>query len=306
MNQPKNHYETLGVSKDATQPEIKKAYRKLSLQHHPDKTKNDEKSSALYIDINEAYQTLGDVEKRQHYDMGSNNPFGSHGFGGGHGGHGGMPNDLFSMFFGGIPTEMSADMFANNPNVRIFRNGVPVNTVQKPPPIAMVATISIKEAFAGCKIPVVIERWIKDDNIKVVETETVYINLCKGVDNNEKMILKDKGNVVSERNKSDVILTIRVVNDTSFKRSGLNLVLNKPISLKESLCGFCFDLEHINGKKFKINNDRGTIIPPNYTKVINSMGMVRDNHVGNLIINFTIDYPIKLTDEQIEQLSKIL
>jgi DnaJ-class molecular chaperone len=201
---------------------------------------------------------------------------------------------------------MNGDMFANNPNIRIFRNGVPVNTVQKPPPIAMVATIGIKDAYTGCKIPVVIERWVKDDNIKAVETETVYINLCKGVDNNEKMILKDKGNVVSERNKSDVILTVRVVNNTPFKRSGLNLVLDKTISLKESLCGFCFDLEHLNGKKFKINNDRGTIIPPNYTKVINSMGMLRDNHVGNLIINFTIDYPQKLTNEQIEQLSRIL
>ena len=69
MNQ--NHYETLGVSKDASQEEIKKNYRKLSLQHHPDRGGNEE----TFKKLSEAYEQIGDPENRQKYDMEQNNPF---------------------------------------------------------------------------------------------------------------------------------------------------------------------------------------------------------------------------------------
>ena len=81
---------------------------------------------------------------------------------------------------------------------------------------------------------------------------------------------------------------------------------NKTITLKEALCGFSFDLKYVDGRIFKITNNSGNIITNNYNKVISKMGLGRDEHVGNLIINFTVDFPTDLTEAQIEGLANIL
>lgn len=88
-----NHYTTLGVDKSATQAEIKKAYRKLSMQHHPDKGGDEN----LFKDIAEAYAILGDEQKRQQYDMAGQNPFSNFN---NMGGMDGNFSDLFNQFFG--------------------------------------------------------------------------------------------------------------------------------------------------------------------------------------------------------------
>jgi DnaJ family protein A protein 2 len=86
----------------------------------------------------------------------------------------------------------------------------------------------------------------------------------------------------------------------------LDLILNKTISLKDALCGFVFDMNYLDGRTFKINNNGGNVITNNYNKVLSGMGMKREEHIGNLIINFTVTFPEKLTEEQIEALRKIL
>ena len=83
-----NYYSVLGVSENATQDEIKKAYKKLAVQHHPDKGGNEE----TFKKISEAYETLGDSEKKQQYDSQRNNPFGG-------GGDGFDPFSMFSNMF---------------------------------------------------------------------------------------------------------------------------------------------------------------------------------------------------------------
>jgi DnaJ-class molecular chaperone len=89
-----------------------------------------------------------------------------------------------------------------------------------------------------------------------------------------------------------------VKNDTDFTRNGQDLIFKKHLSLKESLCGFTFQISHLNGKTIGINNTT-TIIPPGSKKVINSMGMHRDGQPpGNLIIEFDVDFPQTLTPEQ--------
>ena len=82
--------------------------------------------------------------------------------------------------------------------------------------------------------------------------------------------------------------------------------LKKSITLKESFCGFCFDLIYIDGKEFKINNKAGNVIPPDFRKVISKMGMQRDDDIGDLIIIFDVVYPKQFTTEQLEGLEKIL
>ena len=138
------------------------------------------------------------------------------------------------------------------------------------------------------------------------EHSKVYVDVPKGVDNNEMVILREKGNILNENNKGDVKIFIKVTNDTDFTRNGLDLVLHKIISLKEALCGFEFDMKHIDGKVFKVNNGNGNVIGFNHKKVIAGLGMKRDSHTGNLIIDFTISFPEKLSDKQVEQLAKIL
>jgi curved DNA-binding protein len=298
-----NYYEILGVSKDASSEEIKKAYRKLSLKHHPDKTGGED---SKFKEINEAYSILSDQSQREMYDMkmaGGGNvngipqgmPF--------------NPNDIMNMFFGmgqGGPHGMPP--FFQGGNVHIFRNGVPINinTLQKPIAIVKSLEITLDEAYLGCKKPIEIERWIQEDNIKRIEKETIYVTIPRGIDENEIIILRDIGNVLSENNKGDIKIAIKILNNTSLIREGLNLIYSKTLTFKESLCGFTFDLPYLDGKLFKINNNNGVIIQNGYRKVIPGLGMVRDEHKGNMIIHFSVVYPEKLTDDQIEKLNQIL
>ena len=178
--------------------------------------------------------------------------------------------------------------------------------LMKPIPIIKSEEIKLSKAYIGCKLPVNITRWVIDNGLKKEETETIYIDIPKGIDDNEIIILRGKGNVLSHTNIGDVKVFIKITNDTCFSRNGLDLILNKSITLKEALCGFKFDLKYIDGRIFKITNNSGNIITNNYNKVINNMGLKRDEHVGNLIINFTVEFPEDLTEEQITQLGKIL
>ncbi len=105
----RDYYEVLGVSRDATQEEIKKAYRKLARQYHPDANPNDKDAEAKFKEITEAYEVLSDPEKRAQYDRFGHAATGAQGFGGfeGFGGFGGFGTDfgglgdIFDMFFGG-------------------------------------------------------------------------------------------------------------------------------------------------------------------------------------------------------------
>jgi len=320
------YYEILEVPETASMDEIKKSYRKLSLKYHPDRNQGQPDTVAKFQKINEAYETLGDEQKREEYDMMNKNPFskmmnhndmgmnmgnideifsnlfGMH-FGGGHPGMpGGMPGGMaFHMGGGGFP-QMP-------PGVRIFRNGVPVNMqqhMQKPSPIIKHININMAQVLEGATVPVDIERWLIENDTKMFEHETLYVSVPKGVDDNEIIVLKDKGNVLTDSCRGDVKLFVKIENNTQFERNGLDLLIHKYISLKESLCGFSFELKYVNDKVFTINNNGGNIIQPEYKKVIPKLGLVRDDHVGNLIIAFHVQFPEKLEPDVVEQLKNIL
>ena len=155
-------------------------------------------------------------------------------------------------------------------------------------------------------MPIEITRWILENNVKREETETIYLPIPAGIDNNELIILKEKGNILSDTNKGDIKVFIKIQNDSDFIRNGLDLVLNKTITLKDALCGFVFDMNYLDGRIFKINNVGGNVISNNYNKVLPGYGMKREEHVGNLVINFTVSFPEKLTEEQINKLREIL
>jgi DnaJ-class molecular chaperone len=312
-----SYYEILEVPPTATIDEIKKSYRKLSLKYHPDRNPGQPEMVAKFQEIGQAYEVLGDDQKKEEYDMMQSSPFGK-----------GGPNidelfsSLFGMNFGGGGGGMPPGMqhFAGGPmggisingmpfggghgGVRIFRNGQPVH--QKPPPIIKTVVVSIEQVLDGAIIPIEIERWIMENDTKMFETETLYVNIPQGIDDNEIMLFRDKGHFVSDSCVGDLKLFIKVDNKSEFERQGLDLLFHKTITLRESLCGFSFEIPYLNNKSFTINNNGGNVIPPEYKKVIPKLGLTREDRVGNLIIMFHVQFPEKLALEKLDQLRELL
>ena len=301
-----NYYKVLGIDEKATQEQIKKAFRKASLKNHPDRGGNKEE----FQKINEAYQTLGDDNKKRQYDMQRKSPFMNNG--GTPFNMNGNPDEIFKMFFGGQRGMPFG--FPGGPNVQIFQNGRPVNINQmrKPTPISKTISITLEEAYQGLNKPIEIERWIHTNGVKKVEKEKIYVPIPAGIDNQEIIILKNKGNVIGENISGDIKIFINVTNNTNFVRDGLNLIYKKKISLKEALVGFKFEIKHISGKTYCINNNNGKVITPQYTKVIRNMGMRRERShpappmVGNLMIVFDVEFPTHLSEEQMKTISECL
>jgi DnaJ family protein A protein 2 len=127
------------------------------------------------------------------------------------------------------------------------------------------------------------------------------------MDESDVLLLKGRGNMINEDIKGDVRVNIKIINNTIFKRQGLDLILQRTISLKEALCGFKIDIHHINGKVFSLNNSTNpTVIKPGFKKVIPNLGMTKENATGNLILELEIEFPDKVNEKQMVALSEIL
>jgi DnaJ family protein A protein 2 len=123
----------------------------------------------------------------------------------------------------------------------------------------------------------------------------------------EEILLKAKGDKSSGNIVGDVMVIVEIQKDAVYEKRGLDIVYKKRISLKESLCGFSFDLKHLNHRVIKINNQNNhTVIPPNHSKTIPKFGFIRDNTAGNLVIEFLVEFPESLTEQQIETIGSVL
>jgi len=331
-----NFYKVLGVDEKASKEEIKKSYRTLQMKYHPDKNNNSQDAINMTQKLNEAYETLGDDEKREEYDMTRNNPFLKGGsnmdvpmddiinmmFGGmgipgirvggfpgmNMGGMGGMNmGGMGGMNMGGMGGMGGFPGMPPGTKIHFFQGGNPMNfqQLQKPQSITKNIVIKLSQVLTGATIPLEIERWLMENGIKVFETETIYVTVPKGVDDGEMILLKDKGNIINENCKGDIKIFVKIENDSIFKRVGLDLILEKKITLKEALCGFSFELTYINGKSYTLNNNAGNIIPHGFRKIIPNMGLERDQHKGGMIIEFNVQFPEKLSEPIITALKSI-
>lgn len=309
MSDPKSFYSILGITPSSSKAEIKKAYRSLSMKHHPDKNNNTDDSKKKFQEINEAYEILSDDEKRKQYD----NPLLGHNVF--HFNQGQNPNDIFSNMFGMGNIRVNINGHEMNfgsmgaPNLHFVRK----KTLSKPSPIIKNVEVEMSKILETQSLPIEIERSISENNTTNYEIETIYIEIPKGVDDNEIIVLNSKGNIITYDDniiKGDVKVIIKVINDTNYKRHGLNLILEQEITLKESLCGFTFELKYINGKSYTLNNVKGTIIQHGHNKIIQNLGLTREingnKSIGNLVIQFKIKYPNSLSNEQIDKLNEIL
>ena len=314
MNENEDYYKILGVDRKATIEEIKKAYRKKSFATHPDRSK-DNNATEEFQKITEAYDILGDANKRSTYDQG----FGC-GFIDNLHKNQGFPSDMFDFIRENLNGVGAFDFATeiNNGNMKFFHvdGNSHVNyqeVMQRPRPIVKKVMISLQQAFTGCTLPLEIERWVYDGSVKKTEIETVYFSIPEGVDDNEIIILREKGNVISDNSKGDIKIFITLTNDTEFERRGLDLVYKKTITLKEALCGFTFSIKYLDERTFKIENRNGNVISSGYNKIIPGLGMVREKNdndaaksanKGNLVIVFTVTFPDKLTKEQTEKIEE--
>ena len=294
-----NFYEVLGISNDASDEQIKKAYRKLSLQYHPDRN-TDPSASAKFQDINEAHETLSDPAKRAVYDNAGNAMQGDIQF------H--NINEIFNSFFGG-------GMAGGGPDIRFFHHGMPPQSggnqffqnLSKPMAIVKNINLTLEQCYFGGSIPIEVEKWNVVNNVRTDERQTMYVTIPPGIDNNEIIILREVGNTINNTSKGDIKICIQIESDPNFKRHGLDLIYNKTVTLKEALCGFEFEIKHINKKSLAFKNTSNAfIIKPGFKKVIPGFGFRRDTSVGNLVINFDITFPDSLTPEQIISLSATL
>ena len=331
---PDNYYKILEVEPNSSLEDIKKSYRRLSLKHHPDRNGGSAESVQMFQKLNEAFENIGDAEKRKRYDFGNrfggDSPFGSM-FGGGNpvfetGQFPGVttPEDLLNHLFGAGGGMPFGPMNMGNANIRIFKNGVPVDVKtapmsefemhfggshgmeSKPTATTKKITIDMVTSIMGDKYPLEYERWTLEEGVKKTETVKIYIDIPMGIDTNEIIVVKDAGNVIHDKCKGDVKVIVTVENDSIFKRQGMDLIMEKRLSLKESLCGFTFEVKHLNGKSYTLTTPPGNVIQPGHTKTINNLGVMRDGKVGRLIVQFGVEYPNQLDDTVVEKLKELL
>lgn len=125
------------------------------------------------------------------------------------------------------------------------------------------------------------------------------VHIPTGISDGNNIIIADKGHVVNGQ-RGDVHLQIKVTNTTPFVRQGNNLVYTKKVSLKEALCGFKFHIDHLNGNKLGLNMN--VVVYPGAKQVIKNLGFPG----GDLIIEFVIEFPEQLTQEQKDALAVLL
>ena len=160
----KDYYKILGVAENASDKDIKSAYRKLAIKYHPDKNKNDKNAEEKFKEISEAYDTLSDKSKRDQYDQQRKNPFGSGSFH--NSGNGFNPADIFNQFFGGNFSGTSsfnerAQNFNENLNLKIRIN------------------ISFEDSYNGCVKDISYNKFVKCKHCNGIGYDTnSKVNSC--------------------------------------------------------------------------------------------------------------------------------
>ena len=289
MHDYDKYYNILNLSKEATLNDIKKAYRQLSIKHHPDKNNNCDNEQ--FNKINDAYTQLTNNFDTIHEKI-NNNLQNYHQKNNNH-------NNLNHY--------LNHSLINNPMNNHCFNDDYYHNTIKNYEDIIYNLNINYVEAYYGSNKPIIVERKRIINNIISNEKETLYIQIPKGIDNNEIIILQNKGNLYinnGQNNYSNIKIIICLNNHEKFERNGLDLIYNKTISLKEALIGFSFTLNHINSKNYKITSYE--VINFNYEKIIKNLGFMREAFTGNLVIKFNIVFPTIISPETKKLLENVV
>jgi len=299
----KDYYKILGVSKNASEEEIKKVYRKLAMKYHPDKTKGDKNSEDKFKKISEAYAVLSDKEKRKQYDTFGSDGFQQRysqedifrgfdmgsilrefGFGGGGfspGGKGGMRfsfgNDNYS---GHGPNRQRAQMKGSD--------------------VVYELPLSIKDIATGTNKTVSIQ------HTGVAETLTVKIP--KGMIAGKKIRLTGKGEPSRFGGPpGDLYIKSKVLKDPVFCAENYDLHITTFIKISEAVLGATKTIPTIDEKELSLKIPPGTNHKTKMRLTGHGLPHMKKDKKGDLFVNIHIDIPQKLSDEQkklIQQLAE--
>jgi DnaJ-class molecular chaperone len=282
---PADYYDTLGIKRDASEDEIKKAYRKLARQYHPDRNPGDKQAEAKFKEVQVAYDVLSDKKKRAQYDQfGAEGPPG--GFpGGGPGGTtfrwetgDGMnidPNEIFSQIFGGG--------FGGAPP-RGRRGG----RARRPQPAEDMETevsIPFQTAALGGSI-----------DLRVGDRE-LGVKIPAGIEDGKKLRLAGQA-----PGGGDLWVTIRVQPHPYFRREGNNLILEVPLSLPEAVLGTKVDVPTLDGTRLTVK------VPPGASSGTRLRLRGKGINGGDQFIETKVVVPVPANDrsrELIEEFARL-
>lgn len=271
----KDYYKILGIEKGASQEEIKKAFRKLAMKHHPDKGGNETK----FKEINEAYTVLSDEKKRAQYDQFGNADFAG-GFRNSSQGFGGFD---FSGFSNGQGAEFDiGDIFS-----QFFGGGF--RRQRKGSNIRVDIDLDFKESVLGVKKKV---SFFKNRSDKKTELE---LKIPAGVDDGETLSVRGEGEPMEGGQPGDLYVVIHVKPHSKIKKQGIHLVQHLNISVSEAILGTKKEIETIDGK-LKIKIPAGS----NTGDVLNVRGegiKISEHRRGDMLVALKINIPDKVSNK---------
>lgn len=243
-----DYYKTLGVSRNSSQAEIQKAYRKMASKFHPDLAEEDKRDRAKerFQQIQKAYDVLNDPKKREMYDR-YGSSFESMGGGGGQtwqtSGGEGFEFD-FSQFFGGRGGQPGGGQFEDIFQQFTRGGGEPRQARRAPARGADLQhelRIPLNTAVTGGKI----ELSVRSPNGKV---KTISVNVPAGIPDGEKLRLRGQGDPSSGGGKpGDILIQVHVESHPSFQRRGNDLIVTVPVTLAEAALGSKIDVPSPHG-----------------------------------------------------------
>lgn len=303
-----DYYKTLGVDEAATEQEIKKSFRKLAKEYHPDRNQGDAQKETRFKEISEAYETLSDKKKRSEYDnlrrfgafdngqQGSGPYHGGGGFGGNFSGNvDGMGDlgDIFgSIFGGGGQSGFRRGGTARGPNP--FGGGFGAGP-QKGPDVTAVLHVEFEEAIKGASKQVVITDGAGG-------RKTIKVKIPNGIDDGEKIRLRGLGGQGAAGGPAgDLIVTVNVNAHQKFSRDGSNIISKVTVPFKLAALGGKATVDTLT-KKIRVTIPPGT--QPGARLRLKGQGLALGGNKGDLIVEVQVEVPTELSDEQKEALDK--
>ena len=276
----KDLYSILGVKKSDDAAAVKKQYRKLARELHPDKTKGDKKLEEKFKSVSEAYEVLSDDKKRAEYDemreafKGGRIPQGGGNFGGG------FQGADFSDLFGGASQDIFGTIFGAGHGPRRGQD------------LAAATTISFRDSIYGTEL-----------DLKLApqggKANSVTTRIPGGINDGAKIKLKGRGGK-GPAGPGDLFVTVNVVKHPVFSRSELNLLMTLPVTFTEAALGADIKVPTLDGDEVTVRIAPGT--PNGRTLRIKSRGVKTARGPGDLLITIEIQVPQRVDGKAREAL----